>query len=362
MASVALLVRLRLEICIMWKRIVLSAAIGHLVLGVACLHADDPVALRITNMGVTPAHMPPVTVWVKNVSDSAYEGSVRLELPEGWRASVPAHDVSLEPGEVAGVRFTLHDAKNREENRYALTAVALGAGQEVRHSQEIVCASAPYFKPDIDGEIDDWKDAIPCSFVAQGKKTTVHTFWNRRQFSMLVAVEEDNLISQREDGPFDAVQIAISPQDTTTSTSTHDEATRHEFLLMPDGAGQGGRCFRLAEPGTKLAETQAKRDMSGLEIEAPKLVVWREGNTTYYEWGISFRSLSGIRPSEGREFFLSLLVHDPDGTGLRDWGEAAGLWPCQRNRLAWSVWPGAKWRDEPPLDNKVEWGMCSSKY
>lgn len=346
----------------MWKRIALSLVVGHLVMSLTAVRADDPVALRITNMGVTPAHMAPVTVWVKNVSDTAYEGTVRLELPDGWRASVPGRDVSLASGEVTGLRFTLHDAKNREENRYPLTAVAQGAGQEVRHSREIVCASAPYFKPDIDGKTDDWKDAIPCTFVAQGKKTTICTFWNRRQFSMLVAVEEDKLIPQREDSPFDAVQIALSPQNTKTSADADDEATRHEFLLTSDGAGQGGRCFRLAEPGTKLSVTQADRDLSELEIEDPKLAIWRDGNTTYYEWGISFRSLSGIRPSEGREFFLSLLIHDPDGTGLRDWGEAAGLWPSQRNRLAWSDWPGATWGDEPPMDNKLEWGMCSSKY
>ena len=346
----------------MWRRIALCLAVGHLVMGLSAVRGDDPVALRITNMGVTPAHMPSVTVWVKNMSGAAYEGSVRLELPDGWRASVPAQDVSLAPGEVTGVRFTLHDAKNREENRYPLTAVAQGAGQEVRRSQEIVCASAPYFKPNIDGKVDDWEDAIPVTFVTKGKSTTICTFWNRRQLSVLVGVEEENLIPQGDDGPFDAVQIALSQQNTKTSTSVDDEATRHEFLLTADGAGQGGRCFRLAEPGTKLSATQADRNLSELEIEDPKLAVWREGNTTYYEWGISFRSLSGIRPSEGREFFLSVLVHDPDGTGLRDWGEAAGLWPSQRNQLAWSKWPGAKWRDDSPMDNKLEWGMCSSKY
>jgi hypothetical protein len=69
-----------------------------------------------------------------------------------------------------------------------------------------------------------------------------------------------------------------------------------------------------------------------------------------------------IRPSEGREFSFGLLVHDPDGTGLRDFGAAADLWPWQRNALAWSRWPGAKWPEQPPFDSKQPWGMCSSKY
>ena len=329
---------------------------------VATLHADDPVALRITNMPVTPAHKPAVKVWIRDQSQAGYEGSVKLELPDGWAADPAARDVSLAPGETTNLSFTIHDGKTRKENSYEVTAIAEGAGRVVRRSQEIVSASAPYFKPEIDGKIDDWKDAIPVTFVMAGKRTTISTFWNRRQFSILVAVEEERLIPQAESGEFDAVQVAISPQDTTTSTNTEDEATRHEFLLTSSGAGQGGRLFRLAEPDMELVETQQERDLADLEIEDPKLAVWREGNTTYYEWGVSFRSLKGIRPSEGREFFLSVLVHDPDGTGIRDWGEAAGMWPCQRNRLAWSVWPGAKWSEEAPMDNKVEWGMCSSKY
>ena len=68
-----------------------------------------------------------------------------------------------------------------------------------------------------------------------------------------------------------------------------------------------------------------------------------------------------IRAAPGREFCLSVLVHDGDGTGLRDWGRAAGLWPQQRNRLAWCLWQGAKWPKDPPFDNKIEWGFCSSR-
>lgn len=346
----------------MSRLIPLILVVGFLAARITVAEAGEPVALRITSMPVTPAHMPGVKVWIKNLGEDAYEGSIRIDLPEGWKLSPELQHIALASHETASVSFTIHEGKTREDNTYTMVAIADGSGRKVRRSQEVVCASAPYFKPEIDGRIDDWKDAIPVTFVTRDRKTTLCTFWNRRQFSMLVAVEEDELIPQHGNEPFDAVQIAISPQETVTSPNTADEATRHEFLLASAGAGQGGRCFRLAEPGTRLSDTQAVQDLSKLEIEDPKLAIWREGRTTYYEWGVSFRSLSGIRASEGREFFLSILVHDPDGTGVRDWGEAAGLWPSQRNRLAWSMWPGAKWADDPPMDNKVEWGMCSSKY
>lgn len=341
----------------------LIGLIGTLLLGgVAAVVAADPVALRIANMQVAPAHMPAVKVWISNQSDKPYEGSATLQLPDGWTLAPSSQKVALRPGETTSVSFTIHDGKTREVNRYPLVAVVNGAGGEVRRSQEIVCASAPYFKPEIDGNAEDWKDSIPVAFATQGQHTTISTFWNRRQFSMLVAVEEDHLVPPGQGQPFDAVQIAISPQNTQAAAIADQEATRFEFLLASGGAGERGRCYRLAEPGMKLDATQARRALEGSESEGSELAVWRQGNTTFYEWSVPFRSLTGIKPSEGREFFLSVLVHDPDGTGLRDWGEAAGLWPCQRNRLAWSDWPGAVWPQTPPMDNKLEWGMCSSKY
>lgn len=321
----------------------------------------DPVALRITSLPVTPAHMPGVKVWVKNLADQPYAGLLSLELPDGWNADPERQEISLAPRSTGEARFTIRNGKTLPENRYTLAALARGAGQEVRRAQEVVCASAPYFKPEIDGKVDDWNDAIPVTFITKGKKTTISTSWNRRQFSILVAVEEDSLAPPRDGRPCDAVQIAISPQGAETGTDPGAAATRHEFLLAAGGAGEQGRCFLLAQPGMKLEETQMDRDLAGLEFsESP--AVTRQGDTTFYEWAVSFKSLAEIRPGEGREFFLSVLVHDPGGTGLRDWGEAAGLWPDQRNPLAWSRWRGADWPVAPPMDNKVEWGMCSSKY
>jgi len=146
-----------------------------------------------------------------------------------------------------------------------------------------------------------------------------------------------------------------------TAASPDAQASRYEFLVV--GGTDGGRCYRLAEPGTPLGETQDPRPLGPLVYDAAAAAVSRRGNTTYYEIGLPFQPMRDrIRPSEGREFCLSVLVHDPDGTGVRDWGEAAGLWPTERNHLAWSRWQGDSWGENPPLDNKIPWGMCSSKY
>jgi len=157
------------------------------------------------------------------------------------------------------------------------------------------------------------------------------------------------------------VQLAISPEQSPTTTSPDEASGRYEFLVVAPGEGRAA-CFQLAQPATKLSETQKARDLGPLALENAEAVVRRADGVTYYEVAIPFKSLPEIRPSEGREFCLSVLVHDPDGTGIRDWGQAAGLWPSERNRLAWSNWPGAKWEKEPPYDNRLPWGLCSSKY
>jgi len=328
--------------------------------------AGEPVALRIANFVVAPAHSPSAVVIVTNQGQAAFEGIVRVDPPEGWQLAPGEQPVSLAPREVRRVAFLVKRGMIRESNRYPLEATVTGPGVTVTRRQEVVTASAPYFKPTIDGATDEWKDAIPVTWTTGGKRTVVSTYWNRRRFSLLVAVEEDELIPYRErPGPtgFDAVQIAISPEGATTGTSPDDEAARYEFLLASTGAGAEGKCFLLAEPGMKLAEGQRVRALGPLAYDDAKVAVSRRDGVTYYECSVPFRPMRDkIRPSEGREFRLSVLVHDPDGTGIRDWGREAGLGPAQRSRLAWSQWPGAKWGDAPPFDNKIEWGLCSSKY
>ena len=341
-------------------------ALSALVAVSGRVYSAEPVALRVESLLVPPASQPLALVVVKNLQDVPYQGTVAIEVPQGWKIHPPVRDVSLQPGQVERVSFDVERGVSVETNCYPIEATATGLGVTVSRSQDVVCASAPYFKPVIDGDPSDWKDSIPVTFTCRGRSTVISTYWNSRRFSLLIAVEEDELLGCPTGvlpDLFDAVQLAISPKDTATGTSLNEEATRYEFLFVGPKSGAGGRCFQLAAPGMPLAEAAKCRPLAPLEYGDAEVAVSRRASTTYYEIAIPFGPMRDrIRPSEGREFFLSLLVHDPDGTGIRDWGQAAGLWPSERNRLAWSRWPGAKWSDEPPFDNKLPWGLCSSKY
>lgn len=346
-----------------WLAAGLAAALG------ATGRCAEPVAMRIGSFTLAPAHTPLAVVVLRNASNEPFQGNLRLRGPEGWRIVPDAIEVNLAARATVRAAFTIQRGTIVEENSYPLEATLTGGGKPIVHKQNVVCASAPYFRPKIDGKLDDWKDAIPVAFQIGGKKTVVSTYWNRKQFCFLVTVEEEKLVPWRADAasePCDAVQVAISPEDKPTAASPDQPAGRYEFLLVATEPGQEGRwkgkCFQLADAATKLGATQVPRDLASLAVDQAEVAITRNDRRTSYECAIPLKRLPELRASEGREFCFSILVHDPDGTGIRDWGQAAGLWPSERNRLAWSLWPGARWGPEPPFDNKTPWGMCSSKY
>ena len=193
--------------------------------------------------------------------------------------------------------------------------------------------SAPYASPVIDGDLDDWKDAIPVSFLSGDRKTTISTFWKRKGFSILVAVEEEALTVPGQHEHFDAVQLALAPGGKASTGRAAETAQRFEYLLVPGSDGTG-TCYRLTTTDTPMSLVDEPRPLAGLVYLQGGTVVRRAQGTTYYECSLPWDEMrDAIQPAEGREFCLSILVHDPDGTGLRDWGEAAGLWESQRHTL-----------------------------
>ena len=185
--------------------------IALLLLGLAIASvssAETPVALRVQHFTVPPATGPVVHVLATNLQEAPYNGAVQLELPENWAWSPKEQPVSLEAHETKAIPFTIEKAINLQTNEYPVKATAVGAGETVVREQTVVCASAPYGKPTIDGNLEDWADSLPVIFEKEGKKTTIRTLWNRRTFYIAVEVEEDAFISG------DAIQFAVASLNT----------------------------------------------------------------------------------------------------------------------------------------------------
>ena len=341
------------------------------------LDADEPtsdgIGLRAEALLVVPSHYPALRVWVNNDQAQAFSGHLSLELPEGWTTNPAEHSVNLESGASQRYSFTVQHGKNHSENRYPVTMVLHeDDGRTIRADQLVSAATAPYFKVTIDAQIDDWDDAVPVEMMTDGKKTTVATLWNRRTFSVLVAVEEDRLLTDSIDdhdkpGSVDAVQLSIGPVPSSTLNSgespSSDEMLKSRQLLI------------VAKPVNQPID--AKDSLSLLNavcydldddcslLEDVAVAVRRDADVgvTYYELSIPFRTvLSAIQPSEGREFRFSMLVHDPDGVGLRDLGARFGTPKALTPDESWTQWKGDSLEGEKPRSRRQPWGMCSSKY
>ena len=313
--------------------------------------AQYPVALRAHNVVVPPATGPVSGLTVKNLLDAPYTGKITVKLPDGWKADKSQFDVSLKPHETKHIAFAIEKGVDSKVNAYPYKLTAVGGGKTVVVDQKVICATTPYVKPKIDGDISEWlNDAVPVTLVCKGKKTVVRTFWNKRNFCLCVEVQEDKFVEGA-----DAIQFALASGKASTGKSPDDKTARYEYLIV------GGKCYQLVKPGTPLGDTQKANPLPAAAVEKSVVAVKREKDITRYEISVPMRPMKALRATTGREYRFSLLVHDPDAAGIRDLAEVATPLPGARNKYAWSKWKGAKWpNDKPLLDSKLEWGFCTS--
>ncbi len=235
------------------NRYIQFVALGIVVLLVPLSGAKEAAGragleLRVQNFTVPPSTGPVGHVLVQNVGDTAYKGKVELKLPAGWTYTPTAFDLSLEPLESVLLPFTIDKAVDTKKNSYAVELIATDdAGGTISRKQNIVCASAPYFKPKIDGDITDWADSIPVTFVGNDKKTVIRTYWTKKMWSVCVVVEETKLGGYRknaEGGTVDAVQFALAAGGAETGSKPDDKANRYEFLITDcPGLFARDKCF-----------------------------------------------------------------------------------------------------------------------
>jgi len=312
--------------------------------------AKAPVALRAHNIVVPPDTGPVSGLTVMNLLDTPYTGKVTVTLPDGWKANKTQFDVSLKPHESKHIPFALEKATANKSHVYTYKLTAVGGGKTVTVDQKVICATTPYVKPKIDGDISEWlNDAVPVTFICKDKKTVVRTFWNKRNFCLCVEVQEDKFVEGE-----DAIQFALASGKASTGKSPNDKTARYEFVIV------GGKCYQLVKPGTPLGDTQKPAPLPAAVVEKSVVAVKREKDITRYEISVPMRPMKELRATTGREYRFSLLVHDPDGSGVRQMAAVAAPLPGACNKYAWSKWSGAKFPDKPLLDSKLEWGFCTS--
>jgi len=319
--------------------------------------------IRPKNFIVTPSTGPVAEIIVRNNASAPYSGTVTPTYPDGWQVAPLAQPLKLAGGESKVLSFAVEKGLDRKANDYP---VSIAANGYETLTAEVLCASTPFYKPKIDGKFDEWSDAIPVMFITNGKKTVVRSYWNKAQFCLAVEVEEDaltGLADATEASGADAIQFALSPGKSKTADSFDGSSVRYEFVVAASGSRwKGDKCFKLMNSGDSLSVAAEARELQPLLLEEAEVKVKRADGITRYELTVPMKPMKPLRATAGREYCFSLLVHDPDGTGVRDMGTVMNLNEATRIPQAWCNWKFAKWNGIVPFDNKVEFGFCSSVH
>jgi hypothetical protein len=313
-------------------------------------HDICPVRVRIHNFIVNPSTGPVSEITATNRTSAPVSAALHVYYPTGWVVAPSTQEVSLAPGASDVLSFAIEKATESLKNTYAVKLDIVVGQHRYTHTQEVVCASTPYYRPTIDGDLSEWVHAIPLEMTTQDKKTVIRSYWNKKQFCLGVDVQEDELTDH------DAIQFALAPGKSKTPTSREAQSNRHEFVVT---ARDGGRCYQVLAPGDSMKQLSEARNLQALPAKDAVVRIMRKGKITHYELALNLRAMRTLRAAPGREYCFSLLVHDPTGTGLRDLGRIMTL-PPAKSDLAWSNWKGASWSDKKPLDSKIEFGFCSS--
>lgn len=304
--------------------------------------AAETLRVRMENFLVTPSTGPVVNVLVQNRSERAVSAVVRVRWPEGWKGAPAGQTVSVGPHATAKAAFTIEKAVDVAANRYTVVVEARAGDMTVTRTQQVVCATAPYLKPQVDGKLDDWKDSVPITFATDGKTTTAMTCWSRKQFCVAVRA------GQMKGG---AVQFAVAPE-------SEEKPGRYEFVVVAPEQDGPAKCFLLMRPGGDLKLAEQRRALGGLECGDVQAAVAREGSAMCFEIAVPVKLVPELQPTPGRPFRFSLLVHEAGG--LRDLSAVMNLWDDQRHPQSWNRWKGAAFGPTPPFDSNVEFGFSSS--
>ena len=352
----------------------LAAVLACCSAGMIGAEAKTPVVaatvfVRGQNLVVCPSTGPVWSATVYNTSAKPFAGELKVTFPEGWKTNRTSCTVTLAAGEAKNFDFAIEKATDRKSNAYPFILDLTAPGVSVRREQTIVCATAPYGRPTIDGKADDWKDVVPISFSggAEDAPVRVMAFWSKKTFSLCVEVTENALTvcdDPAKAALCDALQFSLSPESVLSPAAAPAKTLqRYEYLVLPrkDGVAE---VRKLAWVGDAKPEaTPSSKTPSAFSLlDGAKATVTREGKLTRYELSIPLRTMKALKATTGRVFGFSLLVHDAaPKSAIRDLGNVMNLLPMHRRVGAWTRLANFPWSPKTkPWTNRIEFGFSSS--
>ena len=314
----------------------------------------QPIAAQMLPLSRDAAATEPGTaairVRLQNIGIGPQRGSVELDVPRSWKLAQNKYDVTLAEGESKTYEFRLLEttargiAPRRDGDPFRVI-VRADKRYDWRFDPPVATALnvAPGARPVIDGNLDDWKDAIwmnagPNAAKIKGR---VALKWDAQTLYLAAEVRESALMPRRAEETsydfwrgHDAIQLAFGTSDTAEDTPARAPFRDSDLglLIAPfgqSGAGQyDGRVLKLW--GSDLGfNRSADRVRWGGQVSGSNCVVTRDerGELTTYEAAIPLSMLPGVNPQKlaQRDDIVRFgwLIHNDEGEVL-DWGREGG--------------------------------------
>ena len=315
---------------------------------------QNGLLIRPKNFIVNPSTGPVHEVMVTNTTDNPFNGTIEISYNKGWTSTPKSHKISIKPHETKMISQAITKAIDYANNSYPVKVVVKNnSGKEVFKENFVTrCFSAPYYEVKVDGDLKEWKDSIPVSFKSKGKNTTLRTYWDRYNFYIAVEVEEDKFNGTSDSKTPDCVQISISGK--------KNKSVDNQFVAVASNSMWSG---------DKVYKVRQLHKLPSIVVENAKIDVERDEDKkiTTYEIAIPFSAIKGVRPTAGRGLNFSILVQDPDGTGVREIASIMNMPELKASEKGRSWYSGGVGEfsvnsKDAKFDDRIDFGFCSSLH
>ncbi len=326
---------------------------------------QNGLLIRPKNFIVNPSTGPVHEVMVTNTTNKPFSGTIAITYGKGWTSTPKNHKITLKPHESKDISQAITKAVDYASNSYPVKVVVKNiSGKEV-FSKDFTtkCFSAPYYEVKIDGNLKEWKDSIPISFKTKGKNTKLRTYWDRDNFYIAVEVEEDKFMGTSDSKTPDCIQISLSNK---KAKSNEKSFSSNQFVAVGSNSmWSGNKVYNVISPSEQQRLFSIPNQMPNI-VKNSQIDVDRDNDKkiTTYEIAIPFSSIKGVKPTAGRGLNFSILVHDPDGTGIRELASVMNMPQLLNEKLStWVSWYDTFFNStKAKYDDKVDFGFCSSLH
>lgn len=279
----------------------------------------SPLSISVGKLSDLPWKLPSIKVTLQNQTNKVEKGQLSVSLPEGWAVSNPNVSFGpIKPGEQQVIPLHLTHVKVSPDNQYPVTVKAINQdGQTEKQTQVLSALASLQLTPEIDGNLNDWKGAVPIYLHSQNQvvgltnwtpsdlSAVAYTAWDNKYFYFAAKVTDQKFYQPYTGGNIwqgDSIQLYFDPLNDKTQGRSPDDQD-FGVALTPNG------------PEVWAWNGQVRGKVYG----AKAMITHGKNGDLTYEVAIPLSTMSDLKPVSGHRFGFDMLINDNNGSGRAGW-------------------------------------------